>query len=123
MEIIVWGKQVPDTETRVRIGPDGRSIVETDVNWIASPYDEFAIEEALRIRDAKGGEGVLVTAGPERAQAPVRAGAGAGSRGSRAPRGCPGRRGGQRSRAPPASRGSWPPRKSRSVSWTPPPWV
>ena len=74
MKIVVCVKQVPDTETRVRIGPDGRSIVETDVNWIASHYDEFAIEEALRIRDAKGGEVVLVTAGPERAQSALRTG-------------------------------------------------
>jgi len=74
MKIVVCVKQVPDTETRVRIGPDGRSIVETDVNWIVSPYDEFAIEEALRIRDAKGGEVVLVTAGPERAQSALRTG-------------------------------------------------
>ena len=43
-------------------------------NWIVSPYDEFAIEEALRIKEAKGGEVVLVTVGPERAQAALRTG-------------------------------------------------
>ena len=67
MKIVVCVKQVPDTETRVKIAPAGNAISETDVaNWIVSPYDEFAIEEALRIKEAKGGEVVLVTAGPDR---------------------------------------------------------
>jgi electron transfer flavoprotein beta subunit len=74
MRIVVCLKQVPDTETRVRIGAAGDAISEADVaNWIVSPYDEFAIEEALRIRDARGGgEVVAVSAGPERAQAALR---------------------------------------------------
>jgi electron transfer flavoprotein beta subunit len=75
MKIVVCVKQVPDTETRVRIAPSGNAISEADVaNWIVSPYDEFAIEEALRIKEAKGGEVVLVTAGPDRAQASLRTG-------------------------------------------------
>jgi electron transfer flavoprotein beta subunit len=74
MKIVVCVKQVPDTETRIRIAPEGNAIVEADVNWIVSPYDEFAIEEALRIREKKGGEIVLVTAGPERAQSALRTG-------------------------------------------------
>ncbi len=75
MKIVVCVKQVPDTETRVRIAPSGNAISEVDVaNWIISPYDEFAIEEALRIKEKKGGEVVLVTAGPDRAQAALRTG-------------------------------------------------
>jgi electron transfer flavoprotein beta subunit len=74
MKIVVCVKQVPDTETRVRIAPDGKGIVETDVNWIVSPYDEFAIEEALRLKEAKGGEVVLVSAGPDRVQTALRSG-------------------------------------------------
>lgn len=74
MKIIVCVKQVPDTETRVKIGADGRSVAEADVNWIVSPYDEFAIEEALKIKEAKGGEVVLVSVGPERAQSALRNG-------------------------------------------------
>src|SRR3970040_1849692 len=69
MKIVVCVKQVPDTETRVRISPEGDGIVETDVNWIVSPYDEFAIEEALKLKEAKGGEVVLITVGSDRAQA------------------------------------------------------
>jgi electron transfer flavoprotein beta subunit len=71
---IVCIKQVPDTETRIKIGPDGKSIVEADVNWIVSPYDEFAVEEALRIKEKHGGEVVLVTLGPDRAQSALRSG-------------------------------------------------
>ena len=75
MKIVVCVKQVPDTETRIRIAPEGNAIVEADVNWIVSPYDEFAIEEALRIKEKKGGEVVLVIAlGPDRAQSALRNG-------------------------------------------------
>ncbi len=64
---------VPDTETRIKIAPDGKSIDETDVKWIVSPYDEYALEEALRIKEAKGAGTVRVTAvGPERAKTGLR---------------------------------------------------
>jgi electron transfer flavoprotein beta subunit len=74
VKIIVCVKQVPDTETRIRISPEGTGIAEADVNWIVSPYDEFAIEEALRIKEAKGGEVVLVALGPDRVQTALRSG-------------------------------------------------
>jgi electron transfer flavoprotein beta subunit len=74
MKIVVCMKQVPDTETRVRIAPEGTGIVESDVNWIVSPYDEYAIEEALKLKEAQGGEVVLVTVGPDRAQSALRTG-------------------------------------------------
>ncbi len=74
MKIIVCVKQVPDTEARIKIAPEGNAIAEADVNWIVSPFDEFAIEEALRIREAKGGEVILVSVGPERALSVLRNG-------------------------------------------------
>ena len=74
MKIIVCVKQVPDTETRVRIADGGKGILENDVNWVISPFDEFAIEEALKIKEAKGGEVVLVGLGPDRAQSALRNG-------------------------------------------------
>jgi electron transfer flavoprotein beta subunit len=74
MKIVVAVKQVPDTEARIKVGPDGKSIAEGDLNWIVSPYDEFAIEEALRIKEKKGGEVVLVSLGPDRAQSALRTG-------------------------------------------------
>ena len=72
MKIVVCVKQVPDTETRVQIAPEGNAIVESDVNWIVSPYDEYALEEALQITEAKGGEVTVVTYGPDHAEAALR---------------------------------------------------
>ncbi len=64
---------VPDTETRIKIAPDGKSIDEADVKWIVSPYDEYALEEALRIKEAKGAGTVRVAAvGPQRAKTGLR---------------------------------------------------
>ena len=74
MKIVVCVKQVPDTETRIRVAPEGAGIAEADVNWIVSPYDEFAIEEALRQKEKHGGEVVLVGLGPERAAQALRTG-------------------------------------------------
>jgi electron transfer flavoprotein beta subunit len=74
MKTIVCVKQVPDTETRIRIAPDGKGIAEQDVSFIVSPYDEFAIEEALRLKEKKGGEVVLVGLGPDRVQTALRNG-------------------------------------------------
>jgi electron transfer flavoprotein beta subunit len=74
MRIVVCVKQVPDTETRIKIAPSGDAIVDGDVSWIVSPFDEFAIEEALRLREAKGGDVILVTVGPDRAQTALRNG-------------------------------------------------
>jgi electron transfer flavoprotein beta subunit len=74
MRIVVCVKQVPDTETRIKIAPSGDGIAEGDINWIVSPYDEYALEEALRLREAKGGEVVLVTVGPDRASSALRSG-------------------------------------------------
>src|SRR6185503_6666606 len=72
MKIVVCFKQAPNTETRIRIA-DGK-VVESDVNWIVSPYDEFALEEALKIKEKKGGEVVLLSLGPERVVSALRSG-------------------------------------------------
>jgi electron transfer flavoprotein beta subunit len=74
MKIVVCVKQVPDTEARIKVAPDGKGIGESDLNWIVSPYDEFAIEEALKLKEAKGGEVVLVSVGPDRVQSALRNG-------------------------------------------------
>jgi electron transfer flavoprotein beta subunit len=73
MNIIVFIKQVPDTATRIKIGAGGKNIDEADITWIISPYDEFALEEALRIKETKGaGKVTVVSAGPERAATSLR---------------------------------------------------
>ncbi|MBM4169219.1 MAG: electron transfer flavoprotein subunit beta/FixA family protein [Ignavibacteria bacterium] len=63
MKLVVCINHVPDTETKVKIGPDGKSIDRTGVNFILNPYDEFAIEECLRLREKNGGEVVAVSLG------------------------------------------------------------
>jgi electron transfer flavoprotein beta subunit len=76
MKIAVCVKRVPDSETRVRIAPDGRSLDETGVKFILNPYDEFAVEEALRRRERAGaggaGEVVVISLGPAQAQETIR---------------------------------------------------
>ena len=73
MKILVMVKQVPDTATQVKISGDPKAIETTGITWIVSPYDEFAIEEALRIKEKRGeGEGVAVTLGPDRAKEALR---------------------------------------------------
>jgi len=74
MKIVVCVKQVPDTEARIKIAPGGKGIGESDLNWIVSPYDEYAIEEALKLKEAKGGDVVLVSVGPDRVQSALRNG-------------------------------------------------
>ena len=72
MNHIVCIAYVPDTETRVKVASDGVSIDEADVKWIVSPYDEFALEEALKAKEAKGGTVTALTFGPARADAGLR---------------------------------------------------
>ena len=66
MNIVVCIKQVPDTESQIKIGADGKTIATDDIKWVMNPYDEFGVEEALRIQKAKGGTVTVVGAGPKR---------------------------------------------------------
>jgi len=73
MNSLVGIAYVPDTETRIKIAADGKSIDEADVKWIVSPYDEFGLEEALRIKEGKGaGTVTVVSVGPERTKTGLR---------------------------------------------------
>ncbi len=66
MNIVVCIKRTPDTETKVRVAGDGVSIDPGGVKFIISPYDEFAIEAALQLKEAAGqGEVTLVSMGGE----------------------------------------------------------
>lgn len=67
MEIIVCVKQVPDTAAKIKIASDGKSIDLMDVEMVVNPFDEYAVEEALRIKEARGGKTTVITFGPERA--------------------------------------------------------
>jgi electron transfer flavoprotein beta subunit len=64
MKIVVCIKRVPDTESRIRIAADGTSIDPAGIKYIISPYDEFALEAALKLKEAKGeGEVIAITVG------------------------------------------------------------
>ena len=66
MNSIVCLKEVPDTETRIEVR-DGK-IVEEGIQYVVNPYDEFALEEALKWQEEHGGKVTLLTLGPERAR-------------------------------------------------------
>lgn len=73
MRAVVCLKRVPKTDTRIRIRPDGRGIDPEGVQYAMSPYDEFAVEEALRQKEKAGaGEVVIVCLGPGDARAQIR---------------------------------------------------
>ncbi len=65
MKIVVCINHLPDTETKVRIGPDGKSIERSGVNYILNPYDEFAIEASLRLKEERGGETIAMSLGSD----------------------------------------------------------
>lgn len=65
MKIAVCVSHVPDTATKIKIGGDNKSIDPTDVTYIINPYDEIAIEEALKTKEKVGGEVVAISLGGE----------------------------------------------------------
>jgi len=65
MKVIVCINHVPDTETKIKVGSDGKTIDPTGVNFMLNPYDEFALEEGLRLRERFQGEVVALSLGPE----------------------------------------------------------
>ncbi len=70
---VVCIKQVPDTETRVKVAADGRTLDPTSVTMILNPYDEFAVEQALRVKEQAGtGEVVAVSLGGAGVQTTLR---------------------------------------------------
>ncbi|HEY7254453.1 MAG TPA: electron transfer flavoprotein subunit beta/FixA family protein [Methylomirabilota bacterium] len=73
MKILVMIKQVPDTATQVKVAADSKAIDTAGITWIVSPYDEFAVEEALRIKEKRGqGEVVAVSLGADRVKESLR---------------------------------------------------
>jgi len=65
MKIVVCVNHVPDTATKVNISSDQKTIDKNGVTYIVNPYDEFAIEEALKTKEANGGEVVALSLGSE----------------------------------------------------------
>ena len=73
MKIAVCLKRVADTTANIVIGPDGKSVNEAGIKFVPNPYDEFALEEALKLKEAAGaGETVVYCLGPDAAQETIR---------------------------------------------------
>jgi electron transfer flavoprotein beta subunit len=66
VKALVIIKRTPDTEAKIKLAADGKSVDNADIKFIINPYDEFAIEEALKIKDQKPDtEVVIATFGAE----------------------------------------------------------
>ncbi len=75
MKILVTVKRVPDPETVIKIAADGAGIATDNIKWVINPFDEIAIEEALRLKEkVSGTEVVLASIGQKAAQEQLRTG-------------------------------------------------
>lgn len=73
MKILVPVKRVPDYEAKIKVKSDGSGIETDGIKWICNPFDEIAVEEALKIKEAGGAtEVVVATIGPADAQQQLR---------------------------------------------------
>lgn len=72
MKILVTVKRVTDYERKVKIKPDGSGFETDGMNFVPNPFDEIAVEEALRLTKAHGGEVVVVSIGSQDATQQIR---------------------------------------------------
>src|SRR5574340_1550543 len=78
MNIIVCIKQVPDTQ-EVRLDPVTHTLKREGIAAIINPFDLYALEEGLRVKDAQGGTVTVITMGPPQAEAALREALGFGA--------------------------------------------
>ena len=64
MNLVACVKRVPDTASQIRTGADGKSLDASGISYVVNPYDEYAVEECLKIKEAVGGEVVVLSVGP-----------------------------------------------------------
>ena len=104
MKILVTAKRVEDPESKIKVKPDGTGIVTEGLKYKINPFDEIAVEEALRLVAKHGGEVVVVSIGGKEVQEQLRhaLAMGAAPRGVGEPRGPAGSAG--RRRAAPEGR-------------------
>jgi len=74
MKILATIKRVTDYERKIKVAPDGASLVTEGMNFVPNPFDEIAVEEALRLQKAHGGEVVVVSVGNKDAALQIRQG-------------------------------------------------
>ncbi len=72
VKIVVCVKQVPSTEARIKPTADGKAADLAGVEWIVNPYDEYAMEAALQLKEKHGGEVIVVSIGGEKIEEAMR---------------------------------------------------
>lgn len=72
MKIVVIVRQTPDTEAKIAANSSGNGIDENGLKWILNPFDEFAVEEAVKIKESNGAEVIILGIGPDRALETIR---------------------------------------------------
>jgi len=72
VNIVACVKQVPDTEALIKVKADGSGIEEGGIKWVMNPYDEYGVEEALKLKEKLGGDVTIVTLGPARVMETIR---------------------------------------------------
>jgi electron transfer flavoprotein beta subunit len=72
MNIVVLVKQVPDTWAERKLNDSDKTLDRASVDVVMNEIDEYAVEEALRLKEAQGGEVTILTMGPERATETIR---------------------------------------------------
>jgi electron transfer flavoprotein beta subunit len=73
LKILVTAKRVEDPESKIKVKPDGTGIVTEGVNYKMNPFDEIAVEEALRLKEKHGGEVLVASIGGARSTTEIRA--------------------------------------------------
>lgn len=73
MNIVACMTRVPDTATRIRVAQNATTIDPEGVQYVINPYDEFAVEEAIKLKEKSGGKVTLITVGTNDAQKDMRA--------------------------------------------------
>ncbi|HEY7726646.1 MAG TPA: electron transfer flavoprotein subunit beta/FixA family protein [Anaeromyxobacteraceae bacterium] len=72
LKILVTAKRVEDPESKIKVRPDGSGIVTEGVNYKMNPFDEIAVEEALRLKEKHGGEVVVASIGTDKSATEIR---------------------------------------------------
>jgi electron transfer flavoprotein beta subunit len=72
LKILVTAKRVEDPESKIAVKADGSGIVTDGVNYKMNPFDEIAVEEALRLKEKHGGEVVVASIGGEKSATEIR---------------------------------------------------
>src|SRR5438067_12304095 len=72
MNIVVCVKQVPDTWAEKKLSSEDKTVDRESVDGVMNELDEYAVEEALRIKEAQGGEVTVLSMGPDKAVETIR---------------------------------------------------